>query len=113
MRCRPRDNAVSPETLHALKGLQSLDQRMNAVGFRLVSANEPFCKTKTYLAGLSLHDIEQYGDKDAARAAFGFSGEVAINAIAPESPASRAGLSAGDILSAINGKSVNDVSILQ
>ena len=99
------------ETILALKGLQLLDSRMNAIGFRLVSANSPFCKTRTARAGVLLHDINQYADQAAARFALGFNGPIAVNAVAPGSPASAAGLVAGDDIVAINGNPVEDISL--
>jgi len=102
---------ITSGTIAALKHLQSLDQRMNAIGFRLVTANEPFCKTKSPRAGLMLHAIGQYGDQAAARLALDFDGPIAINAVAPDSPAAKANLTPGNGMLAINGLAISDITI--
>ena len=103
--------AFKAETILALKGLQLLDQRLHAVGYRLVSANEPFCRTKVAGAGLLLHDINQYGDQAAARFALGFDGPVAINAVAEDSPAANTGLAPGNDLFVINNVAIADIAV--
>jgi len=100
----------NPESILALKGLQLLDHRMNAIGYRLVAANTPFCEPKTAQAGLLLHGIDQYPDQPTARFALGFNTPVAVNAVAPESPGAAAGLLPGDDILAINGVKVEDIS---
>jgi len=105
------ENIPSAETILALKGLQQLDQQMNAVGWKLVSANAPFCRNKSASAGLLLHDIMQYGDRGAARLALGFAGGIALNAVAADSPGDIAGLKPGDNLIAINQLPVEDIVI--
>lgn len=101
---------VSQDVL-ALKALQLLDQRMHVTGYRLVSANAEFCTETVPHLGILLHDLEQYGDKATARFALGFSSPIAINAIAPDSPAAIAELAAGDGLMAIDGMAVQDIAI--
>jgi len=100
-----------PDTILALKALQVLDQRINAIGYRLVEANSPFCADKTAQAGLLLHGIDQYPDQAVARYALGLDGPVAINAVAPGSPGAAAGLMPGDDLLAINGMKVEDMPL--
>ncbi|MEP2101536.1 MAG: M48 family metallopeptidase [Parasphingorhabdus sp.] len=100
----------SPDVL-ALKALQTLDQTMHATGYRLVSANANFCAETVQHLGLLLHDIDQYGDKAAARIAHGFASPIAINTVAPGSPATAAGLAVGDGLIAINGMPVESIEI--
>ncbi len=103
--------APDAQTVQALQNLQKLDQRINAIGYRLVAANAPFCAEQVARAGLMLHDIDQYGDAAAARYALGFGGPIAINAVAPGTPAAEAGLRPGHGLWTINGEQVNSLPI--
>lgn len=105
------DAGFSPETILALKGLQLLDHRMNAIGYRLVDANAPFCPVKIARSGLLLHDINQYPDHAIARFALGFDGPVAVNAVAPDSPGAKIGLLPGDDILSINGVKVENIPL--
>lgn len=99
------------ETILALKGLQLLDHRMNAVGYRLVDANTSFCADKRAQSGLLMHDVDQYPDQAVARFALGFDGPVAVIAVAPDSPAAAARLSPGDDILTINRVKVEDIPV--
>ncbi len=103
------DNGIDAETILALKGLQLLDQRMNTIGFRLISANAAYCDEQTASSGLLLNDVAQYADQDTARFALGFDGSIGITAVAPDSPAARAELSPGNSLLAINDIAIEDI----
>ncbi len=103
------NQTIQPETVLGLKALQLLDQRVNAVGWRLGSANALFCKNKTARAGLLLHDVNQYHNQAAARFSLNFEGPIAINAVAPDSPAVDAGLRAGDDIVTINGTAIDKI----
>ena len=98
------------ETILALKGLQLLDQRLNAIGYRLARANTAYCADKAAQSGLLLHDIDQYPDQPVARFALGFDGPVVVIAVAPDSPGAAAGLLPGDDILAINGVKIDDIS---
>ena len=100
--------ALDSQQVEALRALQSLDLRLHQIGYRLITANEPFCRSSGPKTGILLHDIRQYGDPEAARTVFGFPRELAIHAVVTGSPAERAGLQAGDGLIAINGFSLED-----
>ncbi|HEY9090083.1 M48 family metallopeptidase [Parasphingorhabdus sp.] len=103
--------AIESESVLALKALQLLDQRVHTAGYRLVSANAAYCKETVPNTGLLLHDIQQYGDSAAARFAHGFASDIAVNAVAPRSPAAEAGVQVGDGLIAVDGIAVEDVAI--
>lgn len=105
------EQARESEAVQGLRALQLLDQRMHATGYRLVSANMEFCPEQIPHTGLLLHDINQYGDKNAARLAHGFSGPIAISAVAPDSPAAAVALQVGDSLTAIDGIPVDQIVI--
>lgn len=95
----------------ALKALQMLDQSMHATGYRLVSANAAYCKETVPHLGIMLHDLNQYGNKDAARLVHGFASNIAINSVAPGSPAAAAGLQVGDDLIAIDENLLENMAV--
>lgn len=105
------DDGFAADTILALKGLQLLDQRMNAIGYRLINANAAYCDHKTASTGLLLNDVAQYADQETARFAFGFDGSIGITAVAPDSPAEAAKLSPGNSLLAINNMPVDDILV--
>jgi len=104
-------DGFDPDAILALKGLQLLDQRLNAIGYRLASANAPYCDQKIATTGLLLNDIAQYADEATARFALGFDGSIGITAVAPDSPAETAKLSAGDTLLAVNNMSIDEIPV--
>ncbi|WP_373489909.1 PDZ domain-containing protein [Parasphingorhabdus sp.] len=105
------DAGFSSDAILALKGLQLLDDRVNTIGYRLIAANAAFCEPKIAQTGLMLHDIDQYPDQALARFALGIDGRVAVNAVAPDSPAERAGLLVRDTILAINGQKIEDIAL--
>ena len=105
------DDGVNADMILALKGLQLLDQRLNAIGYRLVDANAPYCDRKSARTGLLLNDVVQYVDQETARFALGFDGAIGITAVAPDSPAETAKLSPGDTLLAINTMPLDDIAV--
>lgn len=78
---------------------------MATIAYRLAIAGEAICPNKARLTGLVLHDAAQYapGLRDAARRALGVGDRVGVLAVAPNSPAARAGVLAGDVVVAIDG----------
>lgn len=104
------DDGVNAEMILALKGLQLLDHRLNAIGYRLVDANAPYCDEKAARTGLLLNDVAQYVDQETARFALGFDGSIGITAVAPDSPAETAKLSPGDTLLAINNMPIDEIA---
>jgi len=105
------DDGSNADAILAIKGLQLLDQRMNAIGYRLVDANAPYCDQKTARTGLLLNDVAQYADQKTARFALGFDSSIGITAVAPDSPAETAKLSPGNTLLAINNMPVDDIAV--
>lgn len=87
----------------AFRGLQADDERVNAIGFRIITANAPFCDERTSATGLLLTDIAAYRSPRDIRDVLGLSGDIAVQAVAPGSPAGRAGIVAGSELLAIDG----------
>jgi hypothetical protein len=91
---------------------QRYDQVVNSVGYRLAAAGGDLCVDKIPLPGFLLHDLSQYpADVRAnAKAAYGFSGDPLILAVARSSPAAAAGVREGDALLAIDDVPIPGVS---
>jgi hypothetical protein len=85
----------------SLAQLRAADARVLGVGFRLATANAPFCRNVENSAGMTLHHIAQYPDAAAARATFGFAGDYAVLALVADGPAARAGIRTDDAITAI------------
>ena len=81
-----------------LARLQRLEAQLFATGWRLASANAEFCDNAAPSIGLLLHDAQSYGDPDAVRAELGLSGDIAVQAVAPGSPAEAAQIRTNDTL---------------
>lgn len=112
--CLPFEQTEAAETpvrLADYEALRSLDSRLLDIGFRLVRTNAPLCESPVSSIGAMLHAKGQY---DAAgQAAFSFATDIAILAVAPDSPAWLAGLRPDDGIVAINGKSFADLRDLK
>ncbi|MBL0925445.1 MAG: peptidase M48, Ste24p [Sphingomonadaceae bacterium] len=91
------------EDIAAYRALVQQDLRLATIGYRLASANAPFCARRERNPGWVIHDEQQYPERDTARAAFGFRRPVAISSVVPGSPADRLGIQAGDGLVALDG----------
>lgn len=97
--------ATSSAMARPLDGLQYADAVVQSVGWKLAHANARFCTRSAPAIGLILQDAQTFEDPQAARAAYGLSGDIAIGAVAADGPAARAGLEANDTISAIAGQS--------
>ena len=69
-------------------------ERLHAIGWRLAAANARWCGRTVADIGWLLHDARTYPDPAAMRARHG--AEIWVQAVAPGSPAYRAGLAPGD-----------------
>lgn len=99
--------AASTPDIAAYRALVEQDVRLATVGYRLASANAPFCKKQTRSPAMVLHDVAQYPDQEAAFAAFSFPEPISVAAVVKGGPADAAGLQAGDGLLAIGDKSLD------
>lgn len=99
---------AAPREDKALTELQARDAQLFAAGWRLVTANAPFCEGARPALGVSVLDAAAFGDPAAVRRQLGLSGDLALGAVAPGSPAASAGLRANDTLMAIDGMAVAD-----
>lgn len=86
-----------------LAQLRAADQRVLSVGYRLATANAPFCRATENSIGMTLHHIGQYGDAVSARSTFGFARDFAVLALVPGGPAAKAGVRLDDAIAALNG----------
>jgi hypothetical protein len=90
----------------ALISLQDLDRRLATIAFRLATWNTELCAQQQNWSGLVVHDLNQYAPafRPAIADAYGLkAGYPGILAIVPDSPAADAGISEGELVSAING----------
>lgn len=94
---------AAPREDKALTELQARDAQLFAAGWRLVTANASFCAQAIAALGVSVLDAGGFGDPGAVRRQLGLSGDLALGAVAPDSPAEAAGLRANDTLVAIGG----------
>lgn len=83
--------------------LQQRDQKLLAAGWRLATGNAPLCDRTVIAAGALFHDAATYPDPADARASLGLHGDVAVQAVAADSPAERGGLRPGVTLAGMNG----------
>ena len=84
------------------KELQQRDQQLLDVGWRLVTANAPYCANAAPSIGLLLQDMRSYGKQaDNLRTGLGLAGDIAVQAVATGSPASAGGLGANQEIAAL------------
>lgn len=97
------------QLLGALGKLQFEDSRLQAIGWRLSTANARYCKVTAPAAGLLLQDMMNYDEPDRIREAIGLQGDVAVQAVAKGSPAALAGLAPNQEVVAIDGLAMTDL----
>lgn len=68
--------------------------------------NAPFCKDATPRLGLLLHDAGAYDDPAEVRRELGLNGDIAVEAVAADSPAAQAGLNRDDTLLSFGGENI-------
>lgn len=103
----------SPEQIAELRALQSVDQRVADIAWRLLSKAGDLCPAQGAVSGISLHSLNQYtpAARDGARAAFGFYANYpSILSAAKTSPAEQAGLLPDDAVIAVNGEDLSAAS---
>lgn len=89
--------------IEAVRALQADDARINDIGYRLITANAPFCEERRPATGLLLADAGSYRSPQDIRAVLGLTGDFAVQAVALGSPAAQAGIVAGAEVFAIDG----------
>lgn len=97
---------AAPSDLRAQIGaLQALDARVQTAGWRLARANARYCRVVAPRVGLTLFDAAGFADPAAVRTALGLANDIAVEAVAADSPAARVGLRAGQAVTAVAGRS--------
>ena len=94
--------AASADEVTAYRALVQQDLRLATIGYRLASANAPFCERSERNPGWVIHDEQQYPDRDVARAAFVFRTPVEVSAVVPGGPADAMGVKVGDGVVGLN-----------
>ena len=99
--------APKAETVAAYRAISAQDARLAAVGYRLANANAAFCSHKMgFNPGWVLHDIAQYPDAEAAKAAFGFTQPVEVAFVVAGGDAETQGVETGDGLIRIGNRDI-------
>ncbi|MDY7096527.1 MAG: hypothetical protein SXU28_00155 [Pseudomonadota bacterium] len=85
-------NAAPPRvdysaTIAAIEAFQNTDQRLQDVGWRLASANAPFCQKVIPSIGLQVQDVASFTRPAIAKAALRLDGAFAVQSVAKGSPA--------------------------
>lgn len=90
----------------ALTALQRQDAAVATAGFRLAQANLGLCGSRSFLAGITPHYLNQYDAafRDTAGRQFQLKALPSVLAVAAGAPAERAGLRADDRLLAVDGE---------
>ena len=101
--CAGASPAPSATAAVALAQWQHDNARLQTIGWRLASANAPFCDGAAPSIGLTLLDARQFDRPDAIRAAAHLTGDIAIDTLAEGSPAALAGLLPNQEVMAIDG----------
>jgi len=86
---------------------QAREQRLQDLGWRLVSGNASYCDEAQLSIGLTLQDMTGFGSPDAARAALGLKRDFAVQSAAVGSPSANAGLSANQEVNGIADQDPN------
>lgn len=83
------------------------DQRLLDIGWTLARASADLCPDTRPATGLMLRDVRGWSEPDAVRAEFGQARDIAVQAVAHDSPAAKAGFAAGQEITALNGSDPN------
>ncbi|WP_114521254.1 hypothetical protein [Altererythrobacter sp. ZODW24] len=102
--------ALADEQLDAdretLALLQLADARLHTIGWSLATGNAPFCDVAQPSVGLLLQDMAAFKNADRMRAAANVVTDIAVQAVAAESPAAKLGLSANMSIFVLDGVDV-------
>lgn len=108
----PASAAEKPETsskpISVFLDRLAVDQKVQDIGWKLVTGNAAYCEGAVQAVGLQLQDMASYGDPAGVRALFGLGNDFAVLTAARGSPAEAAGLSTNDEVLAIDGTRLSD-----
>lgn len=100
---RVEQPSADPEIARTLDAMRARDARLLDIGWKLSTANAPFCKDAPPAIGLMLADLLNFGDIDAVAEVWGGYGRVRVQASAQGSPAAHAGLTPLTHIIAVDG----------
>jgi hypothetical protein len=88
--------------------LRKDDLRVARVGYRLALAGAPLCRDRYPLTGMLFHHLAEYepADRPLMVARYGLDRGPGVLTVLSGTPAARAGLVAGDVLLAVNGRTL-------
>ena len=84
--------SAQSQKLSEIEALQARDIQLFRIGWKLATGNAPYCADARPAIGALFHDAASYGKPDRVRAELGLVGDIAVQAVAPGSPAAAAGL---------------------
>ncbi len=93
----------------AMATLEAQDARFQSIAWRLVRGNAALCAGVRPAAGLLLYDVRNFAGSADVRRALGITGDIAIGAVAQESPAFAAGLRGGEELVVLDGQAMAEL----
>ncbi len=91
---------------YPLEIFQSREDRLFQIGYRLATANAPFCERTVPTLGLLIHDARSYGNASIVRQLFGLAGDIGVQSAALGSPAYAAGLRQNATLVRVDGEDI-------
>ena len=100
-------HAQSPR-LSEIEALQARDIQLFRIGWKLAAGNAPYCADAAPAIGALFHDAASYGKPDRVRQDLGLVGDIAVQAVAPGSPAAAAGLTRNAALLDLNGAIITE-----
>ena len=109
----PAFAAEAPSLRTQLTTLASLDARVQTAGWRLIRANARYCRQTVPGIGLQLFDAAGFAEPGKVRAALNLAGDIAVEAVAADGPAARAGLAAHVPLRAVAGQTTADLAAVE
>ena len=95
--------SAQSQKLSEIEALQARDIQLFRIGWKLATGNAPYCADARPAIGALFHDAASYGKPDRVRAELGLVGDIAVQAVAPGSPAAAAGLTRNAALLDLNG----------
>ena len=107
---KPHQTQQKNAVAQALAQLQSRDEHLQSIGWKLITANAAFCPHPRMAIGLLLQDVAAFAKPDAVRAAMGLSGDIAVQAVAAGSPAQFASLPVHAEILAIDDEKMADLT---
>lgn len=88
------------DAVATVRALHAQDETVALIGYRLATANADLCKRRMIESGATIGMLGQYAPdyRSAAASVLGLTDRPTVALVAPDSPAARAGLQAGDVL---------------